>query len=117
MGELTYKVRGADGKEYGPVLLEQLTTWIQQGRLPPQQPVKRSDMDYWVSAAEFAELQPAYTAANPAATDPSHFPGIKEPAGDRQSKFPAPWLYWAGGLVLAALVLYFLWRGLSGAGS
>lgn len=108
--ELTYRVRGADGKEYGPVLLEQLVAWVQQGRLPPQQPVKRSDMDYWVSASEFIELQPAYGivpaeetaagAAGAAAADAT------QPAGKSNR-----WLYWVLiGLCLLGVAGYFLWR-------
>ena len=69
--ELTYLVRGADGKEYGPVRLAEFSSWVQEGRLSSDQEVKRSDMDYWARAQDFAELQPFFAplpAAPAAAT-------------------------------------------------
>src|SRR5512138_1285993 len=114
--ELTYKVRGADGKEYGPVLLEQLTGWIAQGRLPAQQPVKRSDMDYWASAGDFAELQPAYGAGSSDPTDEAAvMAGVSQRASG-PSRARMRWLYWAAGAGLIVLVGYFLWHSLAGAG-
>src|SRR5258706_4269558 len=41
--ELTYKVRGADGKEYGPATPAQISGWLTEGRLTPQTEVTRSD--------------------------------------------------------------------------
>jgi len=58
--ELEYRVRGADGKEYGPANLEQLNEWIQQGRLRQKHEVRRNDMEHWVPAGDFLELQPFY---------------------------------------------------------
>ncbi len=58
--ELTYLVRGADGKEYGPVKLEELCSWVEQRRLRGRQEVKRSDMDYWSEASAFLELQDVF---------------------------------------------------------
>ena len=58
--ELEYRVRGADGREYGPATLEQLSEWIQQGRLREKQEVRRSDMEYWAPAGDFVELKPLY---------------------------------------------------------
>ena len=55
--ELTYKIRGADGKEYGPVNLEELTTWLRESRIGPENEVMRSDMNYWSQAGKFTELQ------------------------------------------------------------
>jgi len=42
--DLMYMVRGADGKEYGPVSLEQLSGWIRENRLKGRAEIKRSDM-------------------------------------------------------------------------
>jgi hypothetical protein len=58
--ELTYMVRGGDGKEYGPVTLQQAGAWIKEGRLTQQQEVKRSDMEHWALAKDFVELQPLF---------------------------------------------------------
>ena len=35
-----YRVIGADGKEYGPVTLEQLKTWVAESRLNAQTKVR-----------------------------------------------------------------------------
>ncbi|HWI58159.1 MAG TPA: DUF4339 domain-containing protein, partial [Bacillota bacterium] len=103
--ELTYMVRGADGKEYGPVTLEQLNKWIQEGRLPAQQEVRRSDMEYWAMAGDFLELQPVFGSLNsPAAGSGTAAAGSAtaaaqaDPATAAQLKSGASWFYWIAGL-------------------
>jgi hypothetical protein len=56
-----YKIVGADGKEYGPVSLEQMRQWIAQGRVGPQTRVQETSAGQWKTAAEFPEL--GFTAA------------------------------------------------------
>jgi uncharacterized RDD family membrane protein YckC len=56
--ETTYKIIGADGREYGPVSLAELKTWIHDGRLVGQTHVWRSDQTTWLPAAQYQELQP-----------------------------------------------------------
>jgi hypothetical protein len=111
--ELTYKVRGADGKEYGPATLQQLNFWIREGRLPAQQEVRRSDMDYWVAAQEYAELKSMYSVAQapiaPGAEAPLSASG--QPAGNavvvRQLRSGASWFYWIAGLSLVNAIVAF----------
>ena len=102
--ELTYTVRGADGKEYGPVTTEQITGWIREGRVTSQQSVRRSDMDRWAPAQDFVELQPLLpsagattvaTSANPKAVNAS-----PDAASAAQLKSGASWFYWIAGLSL-----------------
>ena len=97
--ELTYKVRGADGKEYGPVTLEQLGTWVRERRLIPHQEVKRSDMEHWAPAGSFTEFQGLFNEVgvpiSAAAQGPGpagglaapscgpSYPPRREPMGDR----------------------------------
>src|SRR6059036_3547649 len=100
--ELTYMVRGADAKEYGPVTLEQLSLWIREGRLAATQEVRRSDMGHWAAAAGFAELQSPFSSLAP--TTPVHAPGAA-PAQPPASAVPqlksgASWFYWIAGLSL-----------------
>ena len=124
--ELTYKVRGADGKEYGPVTLEQLSSWIREGRLPAQQEVRRSDMDYWVAAQEFAELKAMYlTAQAPVAMGggspgtASGQPGASNAAVVHQLRSGASWFYWIAGLSLVNSIISFSgssWHFLFGLG-
>jgi hypothetical protein len=100
--ELTYMVRGADTKEYGPVSLQQLDGWVRERRLSAQQEVKRSDMQHWAAAGTFAELEPLFS------TEPNA-PGIGAPAASAstadmarvaQLKSGGSWFYWIAGLSL-----------------
>lgn len=61
--EITYMVRGVDGKEYGPASLAQLSGWIQEGRVLARQEIRRSDIDYWAAAGDFTELKAAFGGA------------------------------------------------------
>src|SRR5438445_12700741 len=98
--ELTYMVRGGDGKEYGPVTLQQLSVWVKEGRLTGQQEVKRSNMDRWAAAKDFGELQPLFvsTTASPPAAAQTMAPsaaatGTADPALYSQMKSGGSWLY------------------------
>jgi hypothetical protein len=121
--ELTYMVRGADGKEYGPASLEQLSGWAQEGRLQPQAGVKRSDMDGWAAAADFVELQPIFGAPvnTAAATAVAQKATVtrNDPAAAAQMRSGASWFYWVAGLSLINTVSAFSgssWRFILGLG-
>ena len=45
--ELTYKIIGGDGVEYGPVAMEEIRRWIVDGRVAPTNHVWRSDLGRW----------------------------------------------------------------------
>jgi len=125
--QLSYRVRGADGQEYGPAGLQDLLTWFQQGRLLPESEVTRSDLDYWAPAGSFEELaakpaalrmaipalaQPApiahsQTALPTAARLPAPAPQLAEPevpaldeALVAQLRGGASWFFWIAGLSL-----------------
>jgi hypothetical protein len=102
--ELTYKVRGVDGKEYGPVSLETLISWIREGRLPAQQEVKRSDMEHWVAASGFTELNPFYTnmpaGATPVTLNRQTETAQSAAVAAAQLRSGASWFYWIAGLSL-----------------
>jgi hypothetical protein len=51
-----YKISGADGKEYGPVSVEQMRQWIAEGRVNSQTRVQEAGAGEWKTAAEFPEL-------------------------------------------------------------
>lgn len=110
--DLTYKIRAADGKEYGPVTLSQLTSWLRESRVTPQSEVMRSDMNYWVPAANYSELQDA--AATPpvaiphAATPASAGATTHDPATVAQMKSGAGWFYWVAGLSLVNSAAAFM---------
>ncbi|MGA2555080.1 MAG: RDD family protein [Verrucomicrobiota bacterium] len=54
-----YKIIGGDGAEYGPASLDELKTWIGDGRVAGSTQVWRSDLAHWTPAARYAELQQA----------------------------------------------------------
>ncbi len=54
-----YKIIGGDGAEYGPASLDELKSWIGDGRVAGSTQVWRSDLAHWTPAARYAELQQA----------------------------------------------------------
>ena len=51
-----YRIIGADGKEYGPVSLEQLKDWVAAGRVNGQTQVKPEGSADWKRASELPEM-------------------------------------------------------------
>ncbi len=51
-----YKIIGSDGKEYGPISLEQLKQWVLEGRLNKQSKVLPEGTTEWRTVAELPEL-------------------------------------------------------------
>jgi hypothetical protein len=102
--ELTYKVRGADLKEYGPVALAELSGWLREGRLNAQSEIMRNDMTHWSAAENFTELKGALPdtrrPAMPMATAPAGMSISNNPAAEAQLKSGASWFYWIAGLSL-----------------
>jgi len=114
--DLLYMVRGADGKEYGPVSLEQLSGWIRESRLRPEQEVKRSDMQHWAAANAFEELGPMFSAPvtapgggpPPIGTSPAAgAPRPQTAASIAQMKSGASWFYWVAALSLINSIVAF----------
>ena len=56
--DIQYKIIGGDGREYGPVSLEELKAWVRDGRVSGSTQVSRSDVGSWTAAASYVELQP-----------------------------------------------------------
>src|ERR1700682_1186864 len=55
------------GKEYGPVDIETLREWRNEGRVLPSNQARRADADLWIIAAEIPGLfEPAPMASDPA---------------------------------------------------
>jgi len=52
-----YKIIGADGKEYGPISIEQMRQWIAEGRVNAHTRVQTVDGGEWKTAADFPELR------------------------------------------------------------
>jgi len=118
----TYHIVGSDGQVYGPVSLEDLKSWIHEGRLTPETQVHRSDQTQWQPSASFAELalgptpvpEPPQASPSPTpvrvvttapvavpATAPSTLPAVAPAtlqALAQQAKAGAGWFYWIAGL-------------------
>lgn len=58
-----YKIVGADGKQYGPVSLEQFKHWVAQSRVNPQTRVQAEGSTEWKPAGEIPELNELFTTA------------------------------------------------------
>jgi uncharacterized RDD family membrane protein YckC len=55
--ETQYKIIGGDGREYGPATLDELKSWVRDGRVAGATPVWRSDNGLWSPAAQYGELR------------------------------------------------------------
>lgn len=75
--ETNYKIIGGDGREYGPVSLDEIKTWIRDGRIGRQTQIWRSDLNTWLAASQYQELQAELSVISPS-TD---IEGIFEPVG------------------------------------
>src|SRR5882762_5732742 len=62
-----YKLIGSDGKEYGPISLEQLLQWIAQGRVNARTKIQGPASADWKMASEFPELSSALIPGDPGA--------------------------------------------------
>src|SRR5437870_4613013 len=80
-----YKMRGADGKEYDPVSLDQLQQWIGDGRINAQTLVQGPSAAEWKAASEFPELS-FQSGDLPSAGPSPQPPSIKPPEPSGQQK-------------------------------
>jgi hypothetical protein len=98
--ENTYTIIGADGQQYGPITLDQLKSWIVEGRVTGSTNVSRSDQESWLRAEQWPELGMAQTAARvvPAST------GAGDPLLERRMVSGADWFFWIAGLSVANLI-------------
>lgn len=55
--ETQYKIIGGDGREYGPATLDELKSWIRDGRVAGSTPIWRSDTALWSPAAQYVEIR------------------------------------------------------------
>jgi hypothetical protein len=89
-----YKVKGTDGKEYGPVSLEVLRQWIAERRAAPETRVQAEGSTEWRALSELPEFAAAPGNAPRAASPPPLTGGTaSSPAGK------------TSGMAVASLVL------------
>lgn len=74
--ESNYKIIGGDGREYGPVTLDELKGWVRDGRVGRQTQVLRSDLGNWMAASQFEELQSEISLLKPTETGVSSYDSV-----------------------------------------
>jgi uncharacterized RDD family membrane protein YckC len=94
--EISYKIIGGDGREYGPVTLHEIKAWIRDGRVGRQTQVSRSDLGSWLAASQYQEFQPEIGSVK--ATSPDVFGDEMESVG-----------FWPrlGALIIDSIIIYF----------
>ena len=111
--EITYKILGSDGKEYGPATLEQIQAWSREGRVTAATQVARSDVNAWHPASSYSELglsatavgAPA-TASGPAGASAGEVDGALVEL-EKRLKSGGSWFYWIAGLSLVNSIAAF----------
>jgi TM2 domain-containing membrane protein YozV len=66
-----YKIIGADGREYGPVTVEQVHQWLREGRANAQTKVQPEGSTEWKTLAEIPEFAAAAPAISPPTLPPA----------------------------------------------
>ncbi|MDB6067755.1 MAG: hypothetical protein JWR26_3963 [Pedosphaera sp.] len=89
--ETTYTMIGVDGRQYGPITLQQLVAWVNESRVTPETKIMRSDTNAWLPAAQYSELGLPQTVVLSAR--PTSIPSAN-PAIERQVRSGARWFYW-----------------------
>ena len=116
---------GADGLQYGPITIDQLKSWITEGRVTAETKILRSDTNSWLPAAYYSELglmppAPAPAAA-PVVTGAPRIPGRSpqpqqqffagDPLLERRVKRGASWFYL---IAVFSLINHFLMANAGG---
>ena len=99
----TYRIIGADQKEYGPVNEEQLRQWISDGRANAQTNVRFGDGP-WKPLSTFPEFASALGTVPPPPSSGTPPLSPPPPLGSTQSTGPAP----TSGMVIAGLICSIL---------
>ncbi|HRE80609.1 MAG TPA: hypothetical protein PLN52_06150 [Opitutaceae bacterium] len=59
-----FSIKGGDGKDYGPVTVEQIREWISANRANLQTPALRVGETEWRMLGDYAEFAPVHTGGN-----------------------------------------------------
>ena len=113
----TYKIAASDGKEYGPVSLDDIHAWIEQGRVGAETRILRSDQSAWKPASAFPELQ-VNSAGLRAAPQSAAAAGPQVSLAEArvlegQARSGASWFYWVAALSVINTVLALSGSGVS----
>jgi hypothetical protein len=109
--EMAYTMIGVDGLQYGPITLEQLKSWVVEGRVTGDTKILRGDTKSWLPAANYSELGLAQTAAIEVADPVIIAPFTNNPKKAnyirllRRVHSGGQWFYWIAGLSLLNTLL------------
>lgn len=110
--EYNYAMIGADGQQYGPISLEQIKSWVQEGRLTSDTKVLRSDSTEWKAANLYPELglaPPARAIPGPLVAPTGPLPGARQagfnPDAIRGVRRGSSWLFWVAALSLINTIM------------
>lgn len=112
--DITYKILAADGKEYGPVNLQQLQDWVREGRISPETQLMRSDGSAWLPASSFSEVSsggvaPAFPGAGTVSPAAASSAALQEL--DKRVRSGGSWYYWVAALSMVNSVVAFTGGG------
>jgi len=99
-----YKIIGADGRQYGPISVDQLRQWIVQGRANAQTLAQLEGTTEWKPLSSFPELADQVS--------PAALPPLMQPPDLRKSKLVAGLL----GILLGSLGVHRFYLGYIGIG-
>lgn len=106
--DVQYKIIGGDGREYGPASLEEMKSWIREGRVAGTTMVWRSDSQSWLPATQFLEFQPEIGAGKGVVPPPQFGESYFETVGF----WPRLGAYVIDRIVLG-VVFYLIWMVLA----
>jgi len=105
---IMYKIIGADGKEYGPINLDQLKRWFAEGRLNLHTKVLPHGETEWKTLGDLPEL----TGTLPPPSEPTNVPEpVDRAAALRAVRGPAIFILVLGALNIVTCLLSLLWTG------
>ncbi len=101
-----YKIIGGDGREYGPVSLDELKSWIRDGRMAAATQTWREDLATWAPAATYSEF------AGELGT-PRFAPGIAQAAELAPVGFWARLAAYIVDAIIVSILFYAVWAAIS----
>jgi hypothetical protein len=115
--DITYKMIGSDGQQYGPITLEQIKDWVREGRVTAATQVLRSDINSWLPASQYTELALAQSLPMPTGA-PTPF-SVNNPATavaianlERRVKSAAGWFFFIGAFSLINSIVLMSGKGI-----
>ena len=84
-----FKILGADGKEYGPVTVDQIRQWIKDGRANHETMAEKMGEIGWKPLAQYAEFSDLFRRSPPRARRPRSLPRRPPSASRRRPRSAA----------------------------